>query len=439
VVVKTLKIFERKDGRFEIRIPRKLSPSGNRESKYFRTRTEAAEFTRQFEQERREHGRQIVTATERRWLGYWRERVGSLELMPDVVRFYKHSGENLKPIATDAAMDLFLNWADTEYSNPRTLSDIVSRCRAFGTHFGTRPLHEITVADIEAYLTKYRGWTRWAHFKRLRVFTKYARRQRWLPVDPMLELQVPRTPDPERRVYTPEEFQRMLHTAEEIYRPLLPFIVLSGFCFLRTAELIRAYKSEKVLQWEHVLWEENFIWVPPGVAKGTRRQSDKRYIPLSEAAQKWLAKYRNETGDCVKVGNFSKWYRELLDEANAPSIPNGLRHSCISYSIAANPEHGQAKTSEWAGNSPAAIKKHYRRTIKPSEAAKWFQVPNLQEWWDQLEAEYGKKPQLPKSYEVDDDSLSDLRDAMKRVKEGSEPIVLKRVKRGRDHSASAGY
>jgi hypothetical protein len=62
-------MVQRKDRRYEVRVPRRLSVSGKRESKYFRTKEQAQEFIRSFESEQREHGRQAITATERRWIG----------------------------------------------------------------------------------------------------------------------------------------------------------------------------------------------------------------------------------------------------------------------------------------------------------------------------------------------------------------------------------
>jgi len=63
-----------------------------------------------------------------------------------------------------------------------------------------------------------------------------------------------------------------------------------------------------------------------------------------------------------------------------PRIPNGLRHSCISYSLAANPEHGVALTSQWAGNSEVTIRKHYRRLLRQADGKMWFGLESAVEW-----------------------------------------------------------
>jgi integrase len=157
----------------------------------------------------------------------------------------------------------------------------------------------------------------------------------------------------------------------------LPFIVLSGFCFLRTSELVRRFAAEEVLKWKHILWSEDLIHVPEGVAKSTRRrQGDERFVPLSSAAKDWLKPIRQQTGDCVPYGSthFGKLWRAMTDSIGVPRIDNGLRHSAISYSLAANPEHGVALTSVWAGNSEATIRKHYLRLLRPAQGQEWFDV-----------------------------------------------------------------
>jgi hypothetical protein len=55
-------------------------------------------------------------------------------------------------------------------------------------------------------------------------------------------------------------------------------------------------------------------------------------------------------GDCVPDGasKFGQLWREMLEKAKVPGIDNGLRHSAISYALAANPEHGVALVSQAA-------------------------------------------------------------------------------------------
>ena len=51
---------------------------------------------------------------------------------------------------------------------------------------------------------------------------------------------------------------------------------------------------------------------------------------------------------------------------------NGLRHSFISYRLAAIQNTAQVALE--AGNSPQMIFQHYRELVRPGDAEKWFAV-----------------------------------------------------------------
>ena len=195
----------------------------------------------------------------------------------------------------------------------------------------------------------------------------------------MEEVPKPKTPTPERLIYTPEQFQDMLWMCQNQYIELTPCVVLCGFCFMRTSELVREYAAEQVLQWSDILWEDKLIHIRPGVAKGTKRKSDERYAPLNDTARAWLEPIRQESGDCVPMAQkkFGELWREMTDKAGVSRIDNGLRHSAISYSLAANPEHGVALTSQWAGNSEKTVRKHYLHLLKPDQGKAWFAVKDI--------------------------------------------------------------
>jgi site-specific recombinase XerD len=169
-----------------------------------------------------------------------RELGDDFSLVPEILRHWHRTGEHLSKIELGEAVDEFLAYAEKEFPNKRTLSDIKSRLDRFKSEFGSRFVHEITVTEIEHWLAQFEGWDRWSFFKRVRPFYKFAKRRRWIAANPMEEIPTPRTPTPERAIYTPDQFETLLIWAEsEPYNVLTPFLVLSGFCFLRTSELVR--------------------------------------------------------------------------------------------------------------------------------------------------------------------------------------------------------
>jgi integrase len=392
-----MKPIERTDGRWQVRIASKLSKSGKRESRYFASKSQAQKFVADFKAETREHGRSGVSGKEREWIAYARNELGNLDLLPEVITHWKRTGERLAPILTAEAVKTYSKAAEDEYENRRTLNDVKERIQVFSTRFGTRQLHEIQPDAIESFLAGFSaGWSRWSAHKRLKPFFKYAKRRRWITIDPMAEVPTPKTPAATREVYTDWQFQNLLWAAETQFPELLSYIVLCGFCFMRTAELVRMYAKEQILLWSDIHWKDGLIHVRPGVAKGTRRErGDERFVPLSETAKEWLEPIRKTSGSCVPVAakKFGELWRKLTDDIKVPRIDNGLRHSAISYALAADPELGIVQVARYAGNSEKTVKKHYFRLLKPEQGKAWFAVSHYAEVKDELEAQLRARQQ----------------------------------------------
>jgi hypothetical protein len=365
-------------GRWFVRIPAKQSDSGRREMRYFDSKQKALDFIAEFKNEKTEHGKQAVTSEERHWINVARTELGELSILPEVIRHWKRTGAVLNPIGVQDACQRFLDDRKEEYPNKRTWHDVRWRLNAFSEHFKARQLHEIGPGDIETFLKGFSlGWNRRSVYKRLRPFLAYAERRRWVAINPMEQIEVPKTPLAKRNVYTPEDFEHLLLWAEWHYEPLLPFVALAGFAFMRTRELVRMYANESVLRWENILWEQNRIHVPESVGKATRRRSgNERFCPINDSLRAFLYHARKESGDIMPMGQsqFSKIWHEMTDKAEIKRIDNGLRKSAISYCLAANPEVGIALVAQWAGNSEAAARAHYVQLLTKEQGEAWFNV-----------------------------------------------------------------
>jgi integrase len=359
-----------------VQFPARFDADGKRKMQYFDTRDLALDEIRRVTGDRNEHGVQAVSSGDRHWLNVAKAGLGDLSILPEVIRHWKRTGEKLSPILADEAVPIFISAMQSEFPNHRTFNDIRERLDKFQAHFKGQFVHEISATQIESFLLGISaGWNRWGFHKRIKPFYGFAKRRKWIAVDFMEEIPTPKTPTPEREIYTAKQFENLLYWAELNYPELLPYVVLSGFCFLRNAELVRMYSTEKVLRWENILWSDGLVHVPNGVAKSTRRdEGDERYIPLNDAAKYWLEPIRKAEGDCVPYSakKFGEVWREMTDKARIERVDNGLRHSAISYALAAFPENGVALTAQWAGNSEKTIRKHYRRLLKPEQGKQWF-------------------------------------------------------------------
>ena len=73
---------------------------------------------------------------------------------------------------------------------------------------------------------------------------------------------------------------------------------------------------------------------------------------------------------------------------------NGLRHSYISYRLAA--VQNTAQVALEAGNSPQMIFQHYRELVRPADAEKWFAVTLASVEAARAEREAGKDAKIVK-------------------------------------------
>ena len=364
-------------GRWRVTVPAKFSDTGSRRDQYFDTKKSAEQFISKTLGEREEHGRQAVSSEERHWIQVAKAELGSLDKLREVLDHWSRTGKGVKPITANDAAEAFIRDRESENLNPKTLDDIRWRLRRFGKTFGAEELHQITPGSIEAFLKTFpSGWSRKSHYKRLKPFFEFSKRQRWIIADPFEELRPPDTGKESRTVYTPEDLGKLLTEAIRLDRDACRFIALSALGFFRTRELIRRLHGEPVLEWRDILWDRSEIHVREEVGKHTRRSSNERFVPLHNSLGHVLdvADARKRTGRVVdySISAFKRRIHKVFEKADVEFIENGLRKSAISYWLAAHPEHGVGEVARYAGNSEASCRKHYLRILTQEQGKAWF-------------------------------------------------------------------
>jgi integrase len=218
-------------------------------------------------------------------------------------------------------------------------------------------------------------------------------------------------------VFTAAELTEVLCCAGEA---MIPFLTLGAFAGIRHAEIQR-------LEWKDIRFDDGSIEIRASKAKTASR----RLVPILPNLKEWLVKYREPSGLVVTHRNvafelhmIAKRANELRRAAWATAngvkdeeleraekqakeeaakrksksklrtqkgeVPpgaetaeiegwepfawknNGLRHSYISYRLAA--VQNTAQVALEAGNSPQMIFRHYRELVRAMDAEKWFAV-----------------------------------------------------------------
>ena len=168
----------------------------------------------------------------------------------------------------------------------------------------------------------------------------------------------------EVEIYTPGQFQQILHAAPP---HLIPLLAIGGFTGIRMAELAR-------LDWNAIDLDRRHIEVRAGQAKTASR----RLIPIPDNLVAWLTPLPRQ-GKVIASGQFQKEVSALARALEIGWPHNVLRHSFISYRIAKVKSADQVALE--AGNSPTIIFKHYRELTTEDQADKWFAIlPKVGQW-----------------------------------------------------------
>ena len=149
------------------------------------------------------------------------------------------------------------------------------------------------------------------------------------------------------------------------------------FGFMRTEELLPRFKDDIVLEWGAFDWQEKQIFVPHSVAKKAKNHGgNDRSIPFSPALLHWIEPYVKENGRIVEREKVAalRALKKIRTKAGVRDIANGLRHSCLTYWMAANGEESIGTVARWSGNSPAIAKRHYVATVKRAQGAAWLAI-----------------------------------------------------------------
>jgi len=256
-----------------------------------------------------------------------------------------------------------------------------SNAAAFCRMFGTKPMSEITTADVEKWLASLRG--KYApqtvvNFRRAaQTLFNFATPRGYCPRNVVEAIQPPRIiPKDEVGIFTPAEAQAILHAAD---KDLVPWLAIALFAGLRSAELDR-------LTWSDVKFAHDRIEVPAAKAKTAQR----RLVTMVPALAAWLAPYQDREGRirpkhfhhkrrlAYRAAGFGRPGTETAEEKAAgirlrPAPSNAARHSFASSRLA--DINAAARTAlELGHTSTALLFTTYRGVATAEDAARYFAI-----------------------------------------------------------------
>ncbi len=258
----------------------------------------------------------------------------------------------------------FLEAKKADHRSDIYLQDCKNRMDRFSADFKV-DLQTIQTRDLDAWLRglKVSARTRNNFRTILCSLFSFAKTAGYLPKDRATEAELTakaKTGQTTIEIFTPEEMVKILEKCDSI---LLPFIVLGGFCGLRSAEILR-------LKWEAIRWESSQVEVGGKIAKTRNR----RMAPLTPVAGAWLNDFKAKKGSVITGVKLYERLRKLAKAADLGEEwrQNALRHSFGTYRLASN--KNPSVVAYEMGNSPAIIRSSYDAVVTDAEATKWWSI-----------------------------------------------------------------
>lgn len=300
------------------------------------------------------------------------------ELLKAAVDFYITSPyRGSKDITVEGVLELYYERDNYKRLSDKHRRDFENTLDKFLTYYGDRVISSISIKEIETFIDRREcsAATKRIEYCHIHALFEWARKQTFLRANVVTAVDKPKVDHKEPVSLTIEQVNNLLYYASKVDNgSLVAYFVLAIFAALRPYEVRRA-------QWEDFDWDENILR-----ARQQKGDGFTRAVELPSIALQWLehinakektgavtptniakqfALIRAASGFKIPVGNFKSCKKWGLDELVKNSDKNKevwvndvCRHTGITYQLKTIRHIGEV--AEWAGNSPAVIKKAYK-------------------------------------------------------------------------------
>jgi integrase len=230
----------------------------------------------------------------------------------------------------------------------------------------------ISPNELEQALAPIPAGSRKAQMRYLRAMFGYGVRKGYLPKNPVLQLDFPKSREEEVETVPNAQVEAMLRDALANDLELLPFLVLGFFCGIRPAGELPE------LDWTDVMLDDGHpqVVIRPAVSKTNRR----RFVDISENAIAWLEAYRLAggpmTGPIVTMSEDTlAAHRKTNRQAAGVTrwVQQGMRHTFCSNWLALHKDVNKLVLMS-GHDSPDTMWRHYHKGVSLAEAKAFWGI-----------------------------------------------------------------
>lgn len=347
--------------------------SGKRDRYYFRTHREAEDKRKELENRILNEGADGVhfgAEARAEWAAATKIlrpfNVSLIEVCQEYARKHRSVG---KSVPWDEAVFQLRESMEKANRRPKTIKSAAKRLEAFRRCIGAKTVQDLSQENVETFLGSG-NWTpsTIAGYRvTLSRMANFAVKRRWIPENPVADIDPPSVDRGNPTVYTIEEANRLLHVAANMrsqYRSGKRLHYDQGRIVRRLCLLLLAgLRPEEIDHLEPKDILPDGIRVSVGKIRGRRSV---RIVPVSHQFRAWWDAYPNLFSD-FSPPNFRRLYERAKRTAGIDKAGTDIeRHTWISARMAVTGDEN--RTAREAGNSPAVIYAHYFQLLSEAEA-----------------------------------------------------------------------
>jgi integrase len=368
--------------RWWISIPPRLSDTGTRQKRFFKTKEEAIGAIQQVKIRKENHGtaaKLLSPADEQQAASAFkllRDKGCKTQLVAIVAEHLERQRQKSTSKALGEAWDAYLKRSDTVLSEVHRRSLVAIKKRLVSLH--KKLVCDISAADIEVCLATASSTYRNAILARIRSVFNWCKKgpRKWLQSNPADDCEFAAVDRcKEVLIYTPAEIRKIMTTSVKKHPDLVPAVAIMTFAGVRPDHL----DGEIVkLEWAHVLHDDEHhkrLELPGAITKTGKQRS----IKIRTALLSWIRWHIQRGGlqdgmVCpVKGQALRKKMREIFDASKVSRIQDGFRHSFASYLA---PVEGLDAVETELGHQGGreVLNRHYRTDVRKVIAEKFWDI-----------------------------------------------------------------
>jgi integrase len=338
-----------------------------RQRRCFGSLPEAKDFILEKKTEVKNKGRSAfaLADTDRADLAKFREADPVTRLF-DVFAFWQIHHPAGQAVTVEALVDEFLSAKGRRGKKiverrEATTTGHEKRLRTFIENFGGKFAHDVTVNDIEDWLSARSGGelNKRHYLASVRALFNHGLRRGAVGSNPAEAVEMPEAATAAPRIMAVVEVEKYLAAIAKAAPELLAREALAFFCGLRPEELTR-------LDWRNVSLENRLVTIEGDVAKV---QGHRRHVEIPDNLAAWLAPLARVTGPVWPYASPTTLHlkREAArKECKKVTVPdNAGRHAFASYHLALH--ENAPKTAEAMGHADVDLLKNVYRNITAAD------------------------------------------------------------------------